>query len=44
LTQYQVVDVHGGNHSVFLQHPREVPEAMRTFLATEFVSPRPDDR
>ena len=32
LPQFQVVDVHGSNHYVFLQHPREVAEAMRTFL------------
>jgi non-heme chloroperoxidase len=34
LPQYDVVDVHGSNHYVFLQHPREVTEAMRTFLGT----------
>lgn len=33
LPQFQVVDVHGSNHYVFLQHPREVAEAMRRFLA-----------
>ena len=32
LPQVQVVDVHGSNHYVFLQHPREVARAMRTFL------------
>lgn len=41
LPNYQVVDVHGSNHYVFLQHPREVAQAMRTFLATESVAPRP---
>ena len=43
LPQVRVVDVHG-NHYVFLQHPREVAEAMRTFLATEPASPRPKER
>src|SRR5262249_49991956 len=28
LPQYHVVDVHGSNHYVFLQHPREVAQAM----------------
>ncbi|MDB4875282.1 MAG: hypothetical protein JWM41_1728 [Gemmatimonadetes bacterium] len=32
LRPYQIVDVHGSNHYVFLQHPREVTAAMRTFL------------
>lgn len=32
LPQYQVVEVHHSNHFVFLQHPREVAEAMRRFL------------
>jgi pimeloyl-ACP methyl ester carboxylesterase len=36
LPQFQVVDVHGSNHYVFLQHPSEVAEAMRKFLATDF--------
>jgi pimeloyl-ACP methyl ester carboxylesterase len=44
LPQFQVVDVHRSNHYVFLHHPREVAEAMRTFLASESASPRPDDR
>lgn len=35
LPQFQIVDVHHSNHYVFLQHPREVAAAMRTFLATE---------
>lgn len=33
LPQYQIVDVHGSNHYVFLQHPHEVARAMRTFLS-----------
>ena len=33
LPQFQVVDVHHGNHYVFLQHPTEVATAMRAFLA-----------
>lgn len=32
LPGYQVVDVHGSNHYVFLQYPGEVAGAMRTFL------------
>ena len=32
LPQFQVVEVHGSNHYVFLQHPGEVAEAIRTFL------------
>lgn len=35
LPQFQVFDVHGSNHYVFLQHPREVADAMRKFLAAE---------
>jgi pimeloyl-ACP methyl ester carboxylesterase len=31
--QNQIVDVHGSNHYLFLQHSREVAAAMRTFLA-----------
>lgn len=34
LPRFQVVDIHASNHYVFLQHPREVADAMRTFLAT----------
>jgi len=34
LPQFQIIDVRGSNHHVFLQHPREVAEAMRTFLGT----------
>ncbi len=32
LPQYQTADVHGSNHYLFLQHPREVATAMRAFL------------
>lgn len=32
LPTYQVVDVHGSNHYLFLQHPGQVADAMRTFL------------
>jgi len=32
LPLFQISDVHGSNHYVFLQHPREVAAAMRTFL------------
>jgi len=31
--QNRVVDVHGGNHFIFLQRPREVARAMRAFLS-----------
>jgi len=44
LPQFQVVDVHGSNHYVFLQHPREVAEAMRKFLPMESASPIPNER
>lgn len=44
LPQFHIVDVHGSNHYLFLQHPREVVEAMRKFLATESASPRRSDR
>lgn len=32
LPQHKVVDVHGGNHFIFLQRPAEVARAMRAFL------------
>lgn len=32
LPQFQIVDVHGSNHYLFLQHPREVALSMRAFL------------
>ena len=35
LRPYHVVDVHGSNHYLFLQHPREVAAAMRTFLGAQ---------
>ena len=33
LPEYQIADVHGSNHYVFLQHSRQVATAMRAFLA-----------
>ena len=39
-----IVDIHGSNHYLSLQHPREVPAAMRTFRAAESLPPRPDER
>jgi pimeloyl-ACP methyl ester carboxylesterase len=33
LPQYTVVDVHGGNHFIFLQRPGQVARAMRAFLS-----------
>jgi pimeloyl-ACP methyl ester carboxylesterase len=33
LPQYTVVDLHGGNHFIFLQRPGEVARAMRAFLS-----------
>jgi hypothetical protein len=44
LPRFQIVSVHGSNHYVFLQHPREVAQAMWTFLATKSASPRPNER
>jgi hypothetical protein len=44
LPRFQVVDVHGSNHYVFLQHPREVAEAMRKFLPMESASSSPNKR
>jgi non-heme chloroperoxidase len=35
LRPYQIVDVHGSNHYLFLQHPRQVAAAMRTFLGAQ---------
>jgi pimeloyl-ACP methyl ester carboxylesterase len=32
LPSYRIVDIHGSNHYLFLQHPHEVAAAMRTFL------------
>jgi hypothetical protein len=31
--QNTIVDLHGGNHYIFLQRPLEVARAMRAFLA-----------
>ena len=42
-SQNTVVDVHGGNHFIFLQRPREVARAMRAFLSAE-SAPRPHVR
>jgi pimeloyl-ACP methyl ester carboxylesterase len=44
LPQYQTVDVHGSNHYLFLQRPREVAAAMRTFLEAQSLPQRPNDR
>ena len=35
LRPHHIVDVHGSNHYLFLQHPREVNAAMRTFLGAQ---------
>ena len=35
LRPYHIVDVHGSNHFLFLQHPREVSAAMRTSLGAQ---------
>jgi pimeloyl-ACP methyl ester carboxylesterase len=35
LRPYHIVDVHGSNHYLFLQHPREVAAVMRTFLGAQ---------
>jgi len=35
LRPYHIVDVHGSNHYLFLQHPGEVAAAMRTFLGAQ---------
>lgn len=43
LPQYQIVDVHGSNHYLFLQHPREVARAMRTFLGAPSLPLRPNE-
>jgi pimeloyl-ACP methyl ester carboxylesterase len=42
--QNTVVDLHGGNHFIFLQRPREVSRAMRTFLTTGPLPRRPSER
>jgi pimeloyl-ACP methyl ester carboxylesterase len=44
LPQYQIVDVHGSNHYLFLQHPRKVAAAMRAFLGASSLRHRPRDR
>jgi len=40
-SQQRIVDVHGSNHYVLLQHSREVIAAMRAFLETQSFWPRP---
>jgi pimeloyl-ACP methyl ester carboxylesterase len=39
LPQATIVDMHGGNHAIFLQRPREVARAMRAFLSPDPVIP-----
>jgi pimeloyl-ACP methyl ester carboxylesterase len=34
LPSFRIVEIHDSNHYVFLQHPREVARAMRTFLTS----------
>jgi len=41
LPQFHIVDVHHSNHYLFLQHPREVAIAMRTFLGAQSSPPAP---
>jgi pimeloyl-ACP methyl ester carboxylesterase len=40
-SSYRIVDVHGSNHYLFLQHPREVAAAMRTFLGGAGIAAAP---
>jgi non-heme chloroperoxidase len=42
--QNTVVDVHGGNHFIFLQRPDEVAQPMRAFLSPAFSPRRPNER
>ena len=42
--QNTVVDLHGGNHFIFLQRPGEVARAMRAFLPSDSSPRRPDER
>jgi non-heme chloroperoxidase len=44
LPQYHVVDVHGSNHYLFLQHPRKVAAAMRAFLGAQSLPQRTNGR
>lgn len=39
--QNKVVDLHGGNHFIFLQRPAEVARAMRAFLSGKRIAPPP---
>lgn len=38
--QFTIVDLHGGNHHIFLQQPRAVARAMREFLGVGDSPPR----
>jgi non-heme chloroperoxidase len=40
-SSYRIVDVHGSNHYLFLQHPHEVAAAMRTFLGGAGIAAAP---
>lgn len=42
--QNTVVDLHGGNHFIFLQRPGEVAQAMRAFLSSASSPRRPNER
>jgi pimeloyl-ACP methyl ester carboxylesterase len=42
--QNQIDEIHGGNHFVFLQRPREVAAAMRAFLSSDSVPQRANER
>jgi pimeloyl-ACP methyl ester carboxylesterase len=42
--QNTVVDLHGGNHFIFLQRPGEVAGAMRAFLSSASAPRRPNER
>lgn len=42
--QNQVIDIHGGNHFIFLQRPRETARAVRAFLSTGAVPRRSHGR
>lgn len=44
LPSFQIVDVHGSNHYLFLQRPREVAAVMRTFLGARTLPQRPHER
>ncbi|HEX6052953.1 MAG TPA: alpha/beta hydrolase [Gemmatimonadaceae bacterium] len=42
--QNTVVDLHGGNHFIFLQRPAEVAQTMRAFLSSASSPRRPNER